>query len=66
MPIPYIGTFLSIGDYFDYDDKLGIVHEQYDINDNFGIGENQTISQYDGTTENTVNDYVIYYTITEL
>ena len=66
IPVPLVGTFLSIGDLFDFDDKLGIVNEQYDINDNFGIGKHQIISQYDGTNENTVNDYVIYYTITEL
>lgn len=66
VPIPVIGTLLSAGDLFDYDDKLGIVNEQYDINDNFGIGEHQIISQYDGTNENTANDYVISYTISEI
>lgn len=66
VPIPMIGTLLSIGDLFDFDDKIGIVNEQYDINDNYGIGEHQITSQYDGTIENTVNDYVINYTISEL
>jgi hypothetical protein len=66
VPIPMIGTLLSIGDLFDFDDKIGIVNEQYDMNDNYGLGEHRVISQYDGTSENTINDYVIHYTITEL
>lgn len=66
VPIPIIGTLLSAGDLFDFDDKIGIVNEQYNINDNFGIGGHQIVSQYDGTNENTANDYVINFTITEI
>ena len=56
----------DLGNYFDFDDKLGIVSEKYDINDNFGVGEHKIISQFDGENENTKNDYIIYYSIADL
>ena len=66
IPIPIIGMLTDLGNYFDFDDKLGIVSEKYDINDNFGVGEHKIISQFDGENENTKNDYIIYYSIAEL
>lgn len=69
IPFPYgkLGELAgNIINFLDSDDNLGIVYEEYNIENNFGIGQHEITSKFDGENEDTKGDYLIRYTINEI